>query len=402
MAWDYTLTCTLDAGAIPLTDVAGFSIAYGKNEPISGYTAGTCRMEIYNNDGKYTPNGGGTHEDETYIGKAFKLTASVSGASYAVGPPVVFQGVIEDVDLQIFDTKQSRLIITVVDRLGQLSQINIADSAGAAVAFNGATVEAQINQIMDYQSIGQHNDEVKIVGNATGKSTNQTLSHTGSAGQLAHLLAQTDGGDLCCRQGAAFDASYYGNVLTFKPQGAIPQNTTVTFDDTGAGSTFAFTHLDIGIRGENVVTQAIMQRQGGSAKRARSSDATITAYGLKGLTRTGLLNADDAGVTTLADQIIAKQQKPSTVIKSVQFTITTTDDNGGLFTYTVLDQCNVKYKTPPGTGAQQTYNGMIIGVRWNITPARTVGTFILADAQTQTLFILDNSLYGKLGTGILG
>lgn len=402
MAWDYTLTCTLDAGAIPLTDVAGFSIAYGKNEPISGYTAGTCRMELYNNDGKYTPGGGGTHEDETYIGKAFKLTASVDGASYSVGPPVVFQGVIQDVDLQILDTKQSRLIITVVDRLGQLSQINIADSAGAAVPFNGATVDAQINQIMDYQSIGQHNDEVKIVGNATGKSTNQTLSHTGSAGQLAHLLAQTDGGDLCCRQGAAFDASYYGNVLTFKAQGAIPQNTTVTFDDTGAGSTFAFTHLDIGIRGENLVTQAIMQRQGGTAQRARSDSGTITAFGLKGLTRTGLLNADDTGAAALASAIIAKQQKPSTVIKSVQFTITTSDDNGGLFTYTVLDQCDVKYKTPPGTGAQQTYNGMIIGVRWDITPARTVGTFILADAQTQTLFILNNSLYGKLGTGILG
>ena len=154
MAWDYTLTCTLDAGAIPIGDVAGFQIGYGKNEPIAGYGAGSCTMELYNNDGKYTPGGGGTHEDETYIGKAFKLTASVSGASYSVGPPVVFQGIIQDVDLQITDTKQSRLLITVVDRLAQLSQINIADSSGAAVAFNGATVESPSQSTAILSSVG--------------------------------------------------------------------------------------------------------------------------------------------------------------------------------------------------------------------------------------------------------
>ena len=402
MAWSYTLTCTLDAGAIPLADVAGFSINYGKTEPISPYSAGTCIMELLNNDGKYTPGGGGTHSNETYIGKAFRLQGPETGASYSVGPPVVFQGVIQDVDLQIIDTKQSRLYITVVDRLGELSQINLSNSDGSAVAFTAARVDLQLNEIMAYQSVGQSGDAVKVLGNANGKATNTGLSHSGPAGTLAQLLAQTDGGDFCCRQGAAFDAGYYGNVLTFKAQGTPPSNTTVTFDDAGGGSTHAFTNLDIGIRGENMVTQASMQRTGGTAQRARSVASVITDFGVKGLTRTGLLNDSDGGVLTLANQIVAKGSKQSLVVKTVSWVMRPPDSNGPVFNYTILDQCNVKYKTPPGTGAQQTYKGMIIGVRWDITPERTVGHFTLADALQETLFILNNGLYGKLNTGILG
>ena len=145
-----------------------------------------------------------------------------------------------------------------------------------------------------------------------------------------------------------------------------------------------------------------MQRTGGTAQRARSVASVITDFGVKGLTRTGLLNDSDGGVLTLANQIVAKGSKQSLVVKTVSWVMRPPDSNGPVFNYTILDQCNVKFKTPPGTGAQQTYKGMIIGVRWDITPERTVGHFTLADALQETLFILNNGLYGKLNTGILG
>jgi hypothetical protein len=61
MAWAYSLTFALDAGSVALSDVAGFSCTYGKRAEAASYAAGVGTLELFNNDGKYTPGGGGTH-----------------------------------------------------------------------------------------------------------------------------------------------------------------------------------------------------------------------------------------------------------------------------------------------------------------------------------------------------
>ncbi len=157
MAWVYNLTFALDAGSVALSDVAGFTCKYGKTAEAASYSAGVGTLELYNNDGKFTPGGGGTFTDEEWIGKAFRLYVSDSEKVYAYGPPTVFAGVVEDIDLKIIDTKQSRLTVKIIDRLGQLSQMMLGDpDDSGGIAFTGANVSAQLDEIMDYQTVGQH------------------------------------------------------------------------------------------------------------------------------------------------------------------------------------------------------------------------------------------------------
>ena len=403
MAWVYNLTFALDAGSVALSDVAGFTCKYGKTAEAASYSAGVGTLELYNNDGKFTPGGGGTFTDEEWIGKAFRLYVSDSEKVYTYGPPTVFAGVVEDIDLKIIDTKQSRLTVKIIDRLGQLSQMMLGDpDDSGGIAFTGANVSAQLDEIMDYQTVGQHGDEWVVVdGTNVGRTTQTGLKHEGSAGKVAQLLGQTDGGDVFCRQGRMLDADYQFNNLCFRPQGTPSFTTAFTFDDSGAGGTYLFRNLDVLVGGATVWTMAQMQRQGGDEQTAKADASLISAYGLRGLRRTGLLNDTDAATADMAAAWVGQHQKPSVHVAQITTQpLRPGDGDDPLFDLSIMDLATVKYTTPGG-GSQQTYEGVVIGVKWDITPDAAVGTFSLAKGDDLAAFILDSALYGVLDTNRL-
>jgi hypothetical protein len=404
VAWAYSLTFALDAGSVALSDVAGFSCTYGKRAESASYSAGVATVELFNNDGKFTPGGGGTFSDEEWVGKAFRLFVSDSAKSYTYGPPTVFAGVVEDIDLKIMSTKESRLTVRIIDRLGQLSQMMLGDpDDSGGIAFTGANVSEQLDEIMDYQSVGQHGDEWVVVDlTNVGRTTQTGLKHEGSAGKLAQLLGQTDGGDVFCRQGRMLDANYQFNNLCFRPQGTPSFKVAFGgFDDAGAGGTYLFRNLDVLVGGETVWTMAQFERQGGDEQTVKAAASLISDYGLRGLRRTGLLNDTDADTASMATAWVAQHQKPSVHVSQITTQpLRPGDGNDPLFDLSIMDLATVKYTTP-GAGSQQTYEGVIIGVKWAITPDAAVGTFSLAKGDDLAAFILNSALYGVLDTNRL-
>ena len=403
MAWAYNLTFALDAGSVALSDVAGFTCQYGKTAEAASYAAGVGRLELYNNDGKFTPGGGGTFTDENWIGKTVRLYVEDPAKVYTYGPPTIFAGVVEDIDLRIIDTKQSRLTVKIIDRLGQLSQMMLGDpDDSGGIAFTGANVSAQLDEIMDYQTVGQYADDWVVVdGTNVGRTTQTGLKHEGSAGTVAQVLGQTDGGDVFCRQGRMLDANYQFNNLCFRPQGTPSFTTAFTFDDTGAGGTYKFRNLDVLVGGETVWTMAQFQRQGGNEQTAKASAALISSYGLRGLRRTQLLNDTDAATADMAAAWVGQHQKPSVHVSRVTTQpLRPGDGDDPLFDLSIMDLATVKYTTPGG-GSQQTYDGVVIGVKWDITPDAAVGTFSLAKGDDLAAFILNSALYGVLNTNRL-
>ena len=403
MAWAYSLTVALDAGSVALSDVAGFSCTYGKRAEAASYAAGVGTLELFNNDGKFTPGGGGTFSDEEWIGKAFRLFVSDSAKSYTYGPPTVFAGVVEDIDLKIIDTTQSRLTVKIIDRLGQLSQMMLGDpDDSGGIAFTGANVSTQLNEIMDFQTVGQYADDWVVVdGTNVGRTTQTGLKHEGSAGKVAQLLGQTDGGDVFCRQGRMLDANYQFNNLCFRPQGTPSFTTAFTFDDAGAGGTYLFRDLDVLVGGETVWTMAQFERQGGDEQTAKAAASFINAYGLRGLRRTGLLNDTDAATADLAAAWVGAHQKPSVHVAQITTQpLRPGDGDDPLFDLSIMDLATVQYTTPGG-GSQQTYEGVVIGVTWNVTPDAAAGTFRLAKGDDLAAFILNSALYGVLDTNRL-
>jgi len=144
-----------------------------------------------------------------------------------------------------------------------------------------------------------------------------------------------------------------------------------------------------------------MQRQGGDEQTAKASAALISSYGLRGLRRTGLLNDTDAATADMAAAWVGLHQKPSVHVSRITTQpLRPGDGDDPLFDLSIMDLATVKYTTPGG-GSQQTYEGVVIGVKWDITPDAAVGTFSLAKGDDLAAFILDSALYGVLDTNRL-
>ena len=78
-----------DPAAVPVTDVLGASISYGKNGDALAYSGGSMTLQFNNSTSKYTPQGGGTYTNAEFLGKTVKLTANVTGAGV---PPWIVTG----------------------------------------------------------------------------------------------------------------------------------------------------------------------------------------------------------------------------------------------------------------------------------------------------------------------
>ena len=64
--------------AVPVTDVLGASIRYGKQGDALAYSGGSMTLQLDNSSSKYTPQGGGTYTNAEFLGKVARLTANVT------------------------------------------------------------------------------------------------------------------------------------------------------------------------------------------------------------------------------------------------------------------------------------------------------------------------------------
>ena len=91
-SWNWTLDLQptdADGGsspaAVPVGDVQGASIRYGKNGDALSYSGGSMVLQLNNTDSKYTPGGGGTYSNAQFLGASCKLGVNV--ADSAAGAP---------------------------------------------------------------------------------------------------------------------------------------------------------------------------------------------------------------------------------------------------------------------------------------------------------------------------
>ena len=66
--------------AVPVSDVLGVSIRYGKKGDQLSYSGGQARIQLANFDSAYTPDAGGTYSNARFLGVEVKLYADVTGA----------------------------------------------------------------------------------------------------------------------------------------------------------------------------------------------------------------------------------------------------------------------------------------------------------------------------------
>ncbi len=415
-----------DPAAVPVTDVVGASIRYGKQGDALAYSGGSMRLQLDNSSSKYTPQGGGTYTNAEFLGKAVKLTANVTGAgapSWTHGAPAAFSGVVTDVAWDFDNRFESRMTLTVSDALTMLGTLSFAEtdsgngldiSAGSAAAALTATLvaaNAVTSQITQTSILNPSGD--------VGQSMQAVTNYTGTAGQLVQTIEQSDGGDVYVRHGLPVDATNVYNALTFRTRGQQSISDAVTgvtglvplniWDQSltpSGDEPHYFQRIDFASGATASYSQVEFTTTGGTAQKASVSAANLNAFGARSLSRTDLLAVDDAATLDLANAFLNQYGVglvPPLATRAIEMPPIAEGENDGyeLVKFSVGDGCSIHFQ-PAGASATIVIAGVIAGITWQITPGNAKMTVSLEDGDQTIFFILDSGEFGILDQNRLG
>lgn len=415
--------------AVPVTDVLGASVRYGKSGDALAYAGGSMVLSLDNSSGtgsQYTPGAGGAYSNAEFLGKVCRLTANVTGAgapSWTHGEPAVFSGVVTDIAWEFDNRFESVMTITVSDALTMLGTLSFAEvDSGNGLDIAAGTAEAALNAILTAaNNISSQITQTAIVNPSgdAGKSMQAVTDYTGTAGEILRLVEVSDGGDVFVRHSLPIDGTTPWNALCFRTRGQQTISNAVTgvtglyplnlWDESLASSgdePHTFARIDFASGATASYSQVEFTREGGTTQKASVSAANLDAFGARSLARSGLLTLDDTATLDLANAFLNQYGVgvvPPLATRGIQLPPISEGENDGyeLVKYGVGDSCSINFR-PDGASATITINGVISGVQWKITPGSATMTVSLEDGDQTVAFVLDSATFGVLDQNRLG
>ena len=431
--------------AVPISDVLGASISYGKSGDALSYSGGTATLQLDNTTSAYTPDGGGTYSNARFLGTTVRIYADVTGAgapAWTHGPPAAFTGVVTDIEYSFSSTFDTSVIVTVSDALTMLGTL----SFGAAPT-GGFTLDSATRGVLDTDRLGfgftdglnidpgraaEHVSMVLLAANNVtaqvaqtevvnptgdlGKTLQGVTAYKDTAGALLQNIEHSDGGDIYVRHGLPINATTPNNAVTFRTRG----QETVTDAVTGVtGLTplnlwdarltpsgvepHNYASIDFASGSTTSYSQAAFTREGGVEQTA---SANLNEFGAQSISRTGLLCDNDQETLNLAQAFLAQygtDGAPPLAVRDIvlQTIVEGDNDDWQLVKTSIGDAATVRLR-PEGATATLEFDGIVSGVKWAITPAGSQMTVQLEDGQQSVSFILDSADYGLLDTNKVG
>ncbi|MGB1506838.1 MAG: hypothetical protein ACPHDT_15290 [Acidimicrobiales bacterium] len=433
-----------DPAAVPIGDVLGASVSYGKRGDALTYSGGTMTLELDNTDSAYTPDAGGTYSNARFLGVEVKLYADVTGAgapTWTHGPPAAFTGYVADIDYTFSDTYNATVTVTVVDALTMLGTLSFDGGS------YGFTLDSSSDGILDTTRLGYDLtdgldipsgtaaaglDEALTAATAVspqiaqyavvnpsgdaGQTLQAVVDYTGTAGALLTKIEHSNGGDVYVRHGLPIDGTKPYNSVTFRSRGQLPVSEAVTgvneltalnlFDArlaTSGTEPHYFASIDFASGSTTSYSQASFTSIGGTEQ---TTSANIDQFGARSINRSGLLCVDDAQTLSVAESFLAQygtDGAPPLNVRDIKMQPITTgsSDSWQLVKYSVGDTCSIQLR-PEGSTATLDFTGVVSGIKWAITPQSSTLTVQLEDGVQLIGFILDSTDYGVLDTDTLG
>ena len=433
-AWEWALAfppAATDGGAdpatVPLGDVLGASIRYGKTGDALAYSGGSMSLTVDNRSGAYTPSGGGTYSTARFLGVEVSLTADVTGAgapTWTHGPPAAFTGVVTAVSWRYQSSHEATMEVEVSDMLTMLGTLSFASvDASAGLDISAGSAEAALTAVLTAANgVTSQIGQVTVLNPSgdAGESLMALTDYSGTAGGLIRTIEQSDGGDVFVRHGlpvAAAPLAY--NALTFRTRGQQPITSAVTsvtgleplnlWDAslTPSGTDprpFASANF---VSGSAIAySQASFARTGGAPQLASAPTAELDEFGARTIDRTGLLTASDLRVLSVATAFLRQygvELAPPLAARAIRLPTIVTGENDGwqLVKTSVGDACTLRFQ--PGDAPNViTISGIVSGIVWQITPGGATLTVELEDGDQSVAFILDSSQFGRLDVNRLG
>jgi hypothetical protein len=283
-----------------IADVREISLTRGRTRADQKNDPGHATIILDNASGYYDPDY--TLSGSPYVvsgvnqlraGLKTRIVATWSGTGY-----ILFVGYLETntVDQGFSPTAT----MTFTDGISLLSKM-YAEALSPA-GYSGETTSSRVGRMLDYANFTDGRD---LTGSVQMQPTTQSAT-------LQTLIEQANN----CEAGRFFISRT--GVATFQTLAAkFSAVTRLELSDTRATNTIEYDVLQTTPGTYQVINEAIIEREGGTQRRARHNPST-TAFGLKSLTiNAPILNDSDAD--NLAKYLSRKDSDPQSLVQSIQF-----------------------------------------------------------------------------------
>ena len=355
----------------------GVQVARGRSRELDRYNAGQTNVVLDNRARTFDP----LYSSSPYAGQIVphrEIRIKSNGSA-------VFYGVIDDWNLDYSPT---------------------GDNTATAIASDGFTLLAT-------QSLSAHTATSQLTGARVNAVLNRSevnwpassrVVDTGNATLQADVV---DDGTNVLEYLQLIELSEPGNVFIGKDgyfnfqdrSVAVSSSAVTTFADDGSG--IDFNNLQVVYGSEQLYNRIVITRANGTPQIAEDTDSQ-NQYGISTLNQDNLLLSTDAQSLQLADFLLGRYSEPEYRFEALEIEMAnlTTAQQNEVLGLELTQVVEVKF-TPNGIGTAIEKYAQITGIthRTNsISHSVTIGLSTLDYAS----FVLDDSVFGLLDSGVLG
>jgi len=349
----------------------------GKSQALDRNNAGISAITVDNSDRLFDP----LYENGLYFGQLIpRREVRISANGY----PVLY-GFIDDFDIIYEPGERSRVRIELSDAFSVLANSELSD-----LTPDSELSGARINRILDLPEVAWPADKREI-----------------DPGNTLMLDTDIDEGDNTLGYLQLVESSEFGSVfiskdgkLVFRERNAIPNIIDLAFSDDQTITFLTpipFVDVNIVYGSENLYNRVVLENADFIPEEALSEDLESQAlYGVRALSKSGLLVQDPEQLTFLADFLIARFKEPQYRFETVKVAMDTLtpEDQDKVLDLEIGDIVRVKF-TPSGIPPAIEQNCRIIGIEHSWNPTSKNISFSL-ERLDFGIFILDNPALGVL------
>jgi hypothetical protein len=357
--------------------VTNVSMSRGKNRELDRFNAGHFTATFRNRNRYFDP----TFTGSPFYGQIVPRRA----IKYSVDGIVQFNGVVDDWDLSYTIDGDNQATVSAYDGFTKFANQTL--TAGTATSeLSGA----RINKVLDDPKVNWGSAFRSIdAGNETLQA--DVISGTQDVLQYINLIETTEGGQFFVDK---------NGIATWKQRNSIwSTSTAATLADDGTG--IPYTGMQVIYGSELLYNQVTLTRLSGGT--AVANDYTSqSAYGVRSLTQSGLLNNSDAALANMAAYTANLYRNPEFRFEQVEFALhdLSAANRTTLLNLDIGSIVKIKF-TPANVPPAISKYAQVIGVAHSgvYTGNHTMSLkFQTLDVGT---FVLDDAVFGLLDLNLL-
>lgn len=354
--------------------VRSFSIDRGRRNDFAAFPAGQAVVEFNNHDRAFDP----LYAESPYAGNIIprrQIRISSDGI-------VQFVGWVNDWNLDYLVNGDSVVSAVAID----------ATSIFAQQTITGFTPDeelsgARINTILDLADV-DWSDEFRDIDAGSSLMGTQPVEDGTNALQYLQAVAASEPGSLFIDK--------VGNI-TFRDRNNFPTSDTTTYL---GGTGIPFQNISVVYGAENLYNEVEVSRLSGGTAIA-SDVASQASYGIKNLTISDLLFAEDSQALELALVYAQRYSEPEYHFNSVEINLPklTPAQQAEVLGLDIGAIARIEF-TPNGIGDPIVRFAEVISISTSVNPQQHFITLGF-QALDYTALILDDAVFGRLDSGVL-